>query len=127
MRRQIFGAAVAVGVMLAGCEAEQPNGQKPLGGEASIGQDVEKRLASMPDGQRDAVFIRAIRDAGFECQHVESSDLGGDHKGMPMWTVRCREAEWAVLVSPSGMAQVIDCRQAAEAGLPECLPAENIP
>lgn len=127
MRSHMFGAAMAAGLILSACEAEAPKGPKGPGAEASVGQNVADRLASMPDTQRNAVFIRAIRDAGFTCQHVESSGQVGDYRGMPMWTARCRENDWAILVGSSGMVQVLDCRQAKEAGLPECAARESAP
>ena len=44
-------------------------------------------LEAMPEGQRDAVFIRAIRDARLDCQHVESSAAAPPYQGRPVWNV----------------------------------------
>ena len=43
MRGRMFGAVLAFGLILAGCEAGQPKQQESLGAQARIGEDVGKR------------------------------------------------------------------------------------
>jgi hypothetical protein len=70
-------------------------------------------VASMPEGQRNAVFIRAIRDAGQDCQQVESSKPGGAYQGMPVWQATCRGGRhWTIVIADDGTAQLLDADQA---------------
>ena len=55
------------------------------------------------------------------CQGVESSAYVGEHQGAPMWTARCSDGtDWAILLGPTGTAQVMLCEAAEQAGLPSC-------
>lgn len=109
MTRAILGAALAV---LAACspagEPAQPSN------EAQAAVDYRQQLEAMPEGQRNAVFIRAIRDARLDCQHVESSAAAGEYRGMPVWNVRCSGGgNWTIVVPASGVAQILDADERA--------------
>lgn len=74
---------------------------------------VQNQIASMPEGQRNAVFVRAIRDAGQDCQHVESSDAAGAHQGFPVWNAHCRGGgTWTIVIMNDGVAQVLNAAEA---------------
>jgi hypothetical protein len=63
----------------------------------------------MPEGQRNAVFIRALRDAGIECQGVKASSLVGDTDGAPTWQATCEDgSEWTIVIGRDGVAQVVN-------------------
>ena len=104
--RAIAYASAAWLVLLAGCERGTPeattnNIEVPAG-------DYQAKLEAMPEGQRNAVFIRAIRDAGLDCQHVASSTGAGEINGAPAWTVACdNDVRWTVAIGGDGVAQVI--------------------
>ena len=83
----------------------------------------QQEILSLAEGQRNAVFIRAIRDANPDanCQGVESSAYVGEYQNAAMWTARCADGtDWAILLGATDIAQVITCEAAAEAGLPSC-------
>ena len=108
MMRAIVCAALAA--LAVACS---PAGE-PTANQAEAGIDYGNQLAAMPEGQRNAVFIRAIRDAGLDCQHVDSSTAGDDYRGMPVWDVRCSGGgNWTVVVSGDGIAQVLNANEAA--------------
>jgi hypothetical protein len=72
-----------------------------------------ERVAVMPEGQRNALFIRAIRDAGLECQHVDASTAAPPYRGMPVWTAACSGGgTWTIVVGPNGIAQIVDADEA---------------
>ncbi|MDT9599009.1 hypothetical protein [Sphingosinicella rhizophila] len=108
-------------VVLAGCGQEQEpasNDVEPMDQAA-----YENRLETMPEGQRNAVFIRAIRDAGLDCQHVSGSAAAGEYQGMPVWTASCDGGqEWTIVLGAGGVAQILN---PAEARLVS--PAESPP
>ena len=74
------------------CVAPHPGRESP-----EVGQGI------------NGVFIRAIRDAGRECQHVESSERAGEHQGFPVWQARCSDGgTWTIVVMNDGTAAVIN-------------------
>lgn len=78
------------------------------GNAAKAAAPVTNQVAALSEGQRDAVFIRAIRDAGFDCQHVERSVAAGTIQNLPAWRATCQGGgEWTIVVAADGTAQVI--------------------
>ena len=70
-------------------------------------------VAALSEGQRNAVFIRAIRDAGLECQHVQSSTPAGTYRGMPVWRATCRgDRHWTIVIGPNNEAQILNADEA---------------
>lgn len=69
---------------------------------------MHKQLESLSDAQRNGVFMRAIRDAQGECQHVARSERIADHRGLPVWRAYCeRETSFTIVITQSGVAQVL--------------------
>lgn len=84
----------------------------PTDNQAS-GMSEASRLAALSSGQRNAVFIRAIRDAGLECQHVDWSEQTDSYRGMPVWIAACaRDQVWAIVVGENGIAQILNPAEA---------------
>ena len=116
MRKSIAGASAALLLILAGCERGAPEADDATINVADAAT-YQDRLLAMADGERNAVFIRAIQDAGQECQHVESSARGGDHEGLPVWTARCQGGvEWTIVIGDDGTASVLNPAEAALLG-----------
>ena len=102
---------VAVLILLAGCgptkDADAP------ANAAGANVNYQQQLEAMPEGQRNAVFIRAIRDAGLDCQHVDGSTAAGVYRGMPVWNVRCSGGgNWTIVVADQGVAQILNASEA---------------
>jgi hypothetical protein len=101
-------AATAALLPLAGCDHGGSQAQQPRQPAADAQRDAQVRLAGMPEAERNAVFIRAIRDANFDCQHVDSSSYQGISAGTPTWLATCDDASnWVILIGSNGSAQVI--------------------
>lgn len=69
---------------------------------------------------------RAIYDAGYTCRRVTDAGFVGEYKNLDMWMAHCvyergEARDWAVFAGPDGSAQVRDCRDVAETGLPTCV------
>ena len=78
---------------------------------------TENSLENLSEGQRNAVFIRAIRDSGQDCQHVDSSARAGEHQGLPLWTARCENGvTWTIVLGNDGSAAVLNPNEAAALG-----------
>lgn len=102
--------ASLIALIALGTAACSGGGQNQAAGAnaAKAAEPVTNQVAALSEGQRDAVFIRAIRDAGFDCQHVERSVPAGPVRNMPAWRATCQGgAEWTIVVAPDGSAQVI--------------------
>lgn len=124
MARLIPAAALSLLMGLAACgDGDDQTANAPATAPQPKASAYQEEILSLDEGQRNAVFIRAIRDANAEanCQGVESSAYVGEHQNAPMWTARCDDGtDWAILLGPTDTAQVITCEAAAEAGLPSC-------
>ncbi|MDB5697957.1 MAG: hypothetical protein JWN69_761, partial [Alphaproteobacteria bacterium] len=108
---RMLAAGAAAVLLLGGCgrggpQAQQAQGSAPQAPDAQ--RDFQARLAAMPEGERNAVFIRAVRDAGSDCQHVGSSTYQGISAGAPTWVATCDDGNnWVVMIGSNGSAQVI--------------------
>ena len=80
MRVTILAAGGALALGLAGCGSPTA---PPANQTAADPQSTENQITSLAEGQRNGVFIRAIRDSGQECQQVESSEPGQRARGTP--------------------------------------------
>jgi hypothetical protein len=102
MRHVLCGFALVL--LLAACGEPASVAKAPENALAT-----QARLTGMPTEQRDAVFIRAIRNADFECQHVDSARPSLPYRGLPVWEARCRNGRhYALVIGNDGIAQVID-------------------
>ncbi|HEV2079206.1 MAG TPA: hypothetical protein VGR19_04830 [Allosphingosinicella sp.] len=110
-------AAAALALPLSGCkepapEADDANITVPEG-------DYAQRIAGMDEGARNAVFLRAIRDAGRDCQQVERSASQGEVNGAPAWTATCDNGvQWTVMIGRDGVATVASTEELQAAARP---------
>ena len=114
MRMTILAAGAALSMALtAGC------GDRSAPAEDVITvpeADYAERLAAMDERQRNAVFLRAIRDGGRPCQQVTTSASEPAVSGMPAWSARCEDGgEWIVAIGRDGVASVINVDEARAA------------
>ena len=113
--------AIAASLALSGCGSDEPaQPAEPI----RVRGEAQEQLHQFNDLNRAIGLKRAIRDAGYRCQRVTGSGFVGEYKNLDMWTASCEnEREWAVFVGPDGSAQVRDCKDVAEFGLPQCTTA----
>lgn len=69
--------------------------------------DAQNQVRNLPEGQRNGVLIRAIRDRGHNCQHVQESLLSEAAKSAPVYMATCDDgAVYAVAIRDDGTATV---------------------
>ncbi|HEX8214450.1 MAG TPA: hypothetical protein VF582_03145 [Allosphingosinicella sp.] len=104
MRGRVQAAALGPLSALA-CACDSPPAEvRPI--EVSEG-GYRERIERLKDEQRDALFLRAVRDAGHDCQGVAGSAYNGVHFGMPSWAARCTNGEdWLIMLGKGGRAHV---------------------
>ena len=89
-------------------------GQTSNATAANTAEPVGNQVAALSQGQRDAVFIRAIRDAGLDCQRVQGSIRVGNYRGLPVWQARCQGGgQWTIVVDNDGTAQILNASEAS--------------
>jgi hypothetical protein len=104
MRASLVAALVLV---TAACSGGGQN-QAAAANGANAAEPVTTQVANLSDAQRNAVFIRALRDAGLDCQHVERSVPAGTVQNLPAWRATCQGGgEWTILVAADGSAHIL--------------------
>ena len=113
MMRPVFAViGVTASLSLAGCASGTAPADNKASAEAGSPGDMEGRLEGLSQGQRDAVFLRAIRDADGDCQHVQSSERAGEQNGLPVWRAQCEQSKsYTIVITAAGTAQVLDDSQ----------------
>lgn len=102
-KRSRYLALCLLVLATAACDAEQQEQGPPPSTIAEFKQRID-RLAPQ---QRDAVFLRAVRDAGMDCQKVVGSGPSGLQFGMPSWVARCDDGrDWMIMLDKGGRAHV---------------------
>ncbi len=94
-------------LLLAACG---PNAeQQAVANQAAVAnaqeaQAMAAKVEALAPGQREGVFIRAIRDAGLPCQGVTAAERG-EKPGS--WVATCREGSRHIITfGANGMANV---------------------
>ncbi len=103
----------ALALPLAGCGG---GGEQVAVTNTTSPDDYVARVRSLPPAQRDGVLLRAIRDAGRDCQQVTKSEAVPDSGGAPEWTATCDDGGvWLVALNPGGVATVTGAADLAKA------------
>jgi hypothetical protein len=114
MRVRLIGSGAAM-LLLAACGAGGGAGNEGAAltnnAAAAVEQadvdDAQARIRAMPEGQRNAVLIRAIRDAKLNCQHVAESSQAQTSNKVPVYLATCEDgAVYAVAIADDGNATV---------------------
>jgi len=94
---------------LAACNSQPARDAAPTPAGRS---DIQRQIAALGDAERNGVMIRAIRDAGFDCQQVTGSVPQRDPTAQgDVYTARCSDnAAYAVVIGRDGTAQVVGAR-----------------
>lgn len=104
-----FIALAAAGVLLAGCSSEPaaPENTQAQAQNISPEDNVAAKVDAMSEQQRNVVLIRAIRDAGMDCQGVTESQPWPD-AGPNSYRAKCSGGDYhLVQIKADGTATVI--------------------
>lgn len=103
MRTTIF--VIGSALVLAACGGGEPqeNAAQAAANEQSA-IEMEQRVSALAPGQREGVFIRAIRDAGVPCQGVTAQEKAPERA---TWIATCSDGgRHTITFGANGMAQV---------------------
>jgi len=106
-------ATILLSLLLGACDRPAPqNDTAPA--PVAEGNYLD-RIAALPNGQRDMVFMRAIQDSNIPCQHVTGSAGHAKVRGRPAWVAHCVEGlDWILILEPGGMIHVVNPGQIGE-------------
>ena len=78
-------------------------------GNAFGGENITARVLTMSDRERNVVFVRALMDAGLQCDGVTASERIEDVDGQPMWRADCKSpgGSHMITVTPDGTAKIM--------------------
>lgn len=97
---------------LAACQGKQEaTNQSAAANVASAANattgNVAQTVANLTQPEKEAVFFRAIRDAGLNCQTVVKAEPVDPMQGRPTWRAQCEDGAYHLIsISPDGSAQV---------------------
>ena len=98
--------------LLAGCGG--PARQPDAAPTAPAADGYAAKVAALPAGQRVGVFLRAIRDAGQDCQRVVEATTVGAAGSPPAWLATCDDKRrWVVAIADDGTATVVAAKDLA--------------
>lgn len=117
MRRgSIIPAAVALALpasLLAACGSPEP--QPAPSPTATVPTGQAATVAALPPRQRAGVLLRAIRDAGQDCQQVVDQASTRAPGRPPVWVATCQDRHrWVVAIAADGTATVTDADDLAK-------------
>lgn len=116
----ILAAALAAATTLSACQpapdhnaaqaanaADANTADNVLDNSSDNVSNASAAVEELPEVQRNAVFLRAISDAGLACQGVTKSERLADTAGKPTWRAECNDGTAHLIeVSPDGTAVV---------------------
>lgn len=113
--------AIALAALaLAGCDGGEPRQQAPVQ-NISVRSAEQMQLHELNALNRAIALKRAIYDSGYRCKRITRTGFVGTYKNLETWMASCDDKrDWAIFVGPDGSAQVRDCKDVAEVGLPKC-------
>lgn len=128
--RKAAAAGFATALMLTGCNQSQPQTQSQQQTQSQPQQQEPQIKVRGPEQdqlhQLTALNLaialkRAIYDSGYTCSRIDKAGFVGEYKNLDEWTAHCTDGRnWAIFAGPDGSAQVRDCLDVVQSGLPKC-------
>ncbi|MEG3179676.1 hypothetical protein [Sphingomonas sp. LT1P40] len=76
-------------------------------GNEADATNYQAEVIALAPGQQNGVFLRAVRDAGLECQEVRESERIDPVKGNPAWRIRCGKVPHIISITKDGTANIV--------------------
>ncbi|MEV4932521.1 hypothetical protein MRBLMA1_002168 [Sphingobium sp. LMA1-1-1.1] len=100
-------AVLATALLAVACKPAQ-KAEAPAPDPNASATNYATEVAVLPKQARDAVFFRAIRDAGLPCQTIVSSNpMPGAPSPAVVWRAQCEDKAYHLIqIQPNGSAVV---------------------
>jgi hypothetical protein len=107
---------------LAACDNSQQQANET---QIRVTSPEQKQLHTLDAFNLAIGLKRAIYDAGYSCKRITDAGFVGTWKNLDQWAAHCvydngSSRDWAIFAGPDGSAQVRDCKDVADSGLPAC-------
>ena len=105
-----IGVAMAAALLLSACgggekAANEAAANMAMANVADTTNYQEEVLKLVP-AQRDGVFLRAVRDAGLNCQEVTQTERRDPIDGNPTWRIYCGKTPHLITLTRDGTAKI---------------------
>ncbi len=117
--RKTYLAMSGVLLLLAACDT---GGEKAANEAAANAAAVnvadptnyQAEVIALAPGQQNGVFLRAVRDAGLNCQEVTKTERFDPVQGNPAWRVTCdNRTPYLISITRDGTAKIISRNDAS--------------
>lgn len=99
--------AIMTILALGACNGTANDSKESKSLESNVVNPVAE-ITALPEAARNAVFLRAIRDAGLDCQDILKGERLEPMGEKATWRVQCEDgASHLVLVNQNGSAEVV--------------------
>ena len=107
-----IGVVVAGALLLGACGGGQKAenvaaAANAVGENAANATNVQAEVLALAPAARDGVFLRAVRDAGFNCQEVTQTERFDPVNGNPSWRIYCGKTPHIISITRDGTAKII--------------------
>lgn len=104
--------AMGAATLLTACGGDPQPGNSAVGnsdaGNAADATNYQAEVIALPLAARQGVFLRAIRDAKFQCQNVTESEKLDPREGNPTWRATCDgRTPHIISITKDGTANIV--------------------
>lgn len=105
-----MGVAMTVALLLSACGGEKAANEAAANAAVANAGDTtnyQAEVLALGPAQRDGVFLRAVRDAGMNCQEVRQTERIDPINNNPTWRIYCGKTPHIISLSRDGTAKII--------------------
>lgn len=105
-----MGVATAAMLLLSACGGEKTGNEASANATVTNAADAtnyQEAVLALAPAARDGVFLRAVRDAGMDCQEVRQTERIDPINNNPTWRIYCGRTPHIISLSRDGTAKII--------------------
>lgn len=105
-----MGVAIAAALLLSACGGDEKAANETEANTAVANvvdtTNYQAEVLALPPTARDGVFLRAVRDAGMNCQEVTQTERRDPIEGNPTWRIYCGKTPHLITLTRDGTAKI---------------------
>ncbi|HEY0623466.1 hypothetical protein [Sphingomonas sp.] len=106
-----MGMAMTAALLLSACGGAEKAANDTAANAATANTadatNYQEEVLKLVPAQRDGVFLRAVRDAGLNCQEVTETERIDPMNGNPSWRVYCGKTPHLISITRDGTAKIV--------------------
>jgi hypothetical protein len=109
MRKTVvaMAGALLLGACGGGEKAENVAAVNAAADNAADATNYQAEVIALAPAARDGVFLRAVRDAGFNCQEVTQTERIDPVNSNPSWRIYCGKNPHIISITRDGTAKIV--------------------